>query len=63
MKKKEEMGGEDWAAWREQEVEQDSLKGEILVGADLHRLTAHRNVSGRWCKLHITPGKLSLRKQ
>lgn len=61
MRKKEAIGGEDWAAWKE--VEQGSLKREVLVGADLRRLRECGNISGRWCKLHITPGKLSLRKQ
>lgn len=61
MRKKEAIGGEDWAAWKE--VEQGSLKREVLVGADLRRLGECGNISGRWCKLRITPGKLSLRKQ
>lgn len=61
MRKKEAIGGEDWAVWKE--VEQGSLEWEVLVGAALRKLRQCGNVSGRWCKLHITAGKLSLRKQ
>ena len=63
MKKEEATCGGDWAAWQEQEVEQCRLKAEVLLRAALCRHDECGNVSGRWCKLHITAGKLSLRKQ